>query len=713
MARSRIPRRNTDELKDDKTNYLDKELEAEKYSQVYSTEKINSIMKSLSSGVKLDMIPFFHGKHEWKQAGIGFEYTKEEWDEIEKCVENPIYFVEKYCTFLTDFGRKTIKLRDYQKDVLHLLGDEVYNKELNLFINKNRKVILLQSRQTGKTTTTAAYIVSYIFRNTDRNIMVLANKGNTAEEILGKIKDIIKNLPFFLKPGVISVSKDSISFENGCSLRCSATSDTPATGDTIHVMMIDEAALIPASKMTPFWQSVYPTLSSSNVSQIIMMSTPRGKHNLFYQLWDRAMKKKNGFVVRRVDYWQVPGHDTEEWKNEQIETFGEANFNQEFGLSFESDATKLVGPAQLKLMNDNKKIFKPVDIYGIPSEISQKIYWHPDFHPDELTEEDLVRRHFLIQIDTAEGKMKGEKNKEDSDWNVIDIYEIEFMEPDIIEKNRLGYKEVKMNDCIRIRQIGIYMDHDFDEEHSADAAKHIVFTLFKNGQDSYMGEIDNCRINIEINFNGTNWIRRFSKHELFYNALILKTLHSQKAKEKEYGFKTVGGAHGKGYWCESGKKMIERSQIIITQDNEEPNMSSIQQLEAFGKNKNNVYEGSGIHDDIAVTIFFTSIAFENEDFISWIDDWFTILTESDIPFEIKEQLKTIGQFLDIYVTQNINEDDYTDQDYKELYGSSAENFGQINIPNNYMNGNMMNPLSSIYQNQNRYANNMMIPRIVK
>lgn len=48
-------------------------------------------------------------------------------------------------------------------------------------------------------------------------------------------------------------------------------------------------------------------------------------------------------------------------------------------------------------------------------------------------------------------------------------------------KNRLGYKEVKTMDVIRFRQVGIYLDQEYNEEQCADAAKHIVFTVLKNG----------------------------------------------------------------------------------------------------------------------------------------------------------------------------------------------------------------------------------------
>lgn len=97
----------------------------------------------MNRGEKVDMMPFFHGKVEWRNSDITFEYTQEEWEELQHIMEDPVYFVEKYCTFLTDKGRKTVKLRPYQKDVIHMICDEVYDEKLEILKPKNRRVLLL------------------------------------------------------------------------------------------------------------------------------------------------------------------------------------------------------------------------------------------------------------------------------------------------------------------------------------------------------------------------------------------------------------------------------------------------------------------------------------------------------------------------------------------------------------------------------------------
>jgi hypothetical protein len=63
-----------------------------------------------------------------------------------------------------------------------------------------------------------------------------------------------------------------------------ATTKTAQIGFTIHLLYMDEFAHIQPNIARDFWRSVYPTLSSSNLSQCIITSTPNGQENLFFEL---------------------------------------------------------------------------------------------------------------------------------------------------------------------------------------------------------------------------------------------------------------------------------------------------------------------------------------------------------------------------------------------------------------------------------------------
>ena len=681
--------RRSSTIRDVRNNALDKASESNKMSKVYTTVKINQILDDIKRGKKPDLDPFYHGKKDLRDTGITFEKTEDEEEEYNKCALDIIYFSANYVKFKNDKGFTLVKLRDYQEDILHMFGDEIWDEELQDVRMKNRRCIVMQSRQTAKTTSCCCYFLWYMLFHADRNLLITANKESTTKEILKKLIDMLKGLPYFLKPGIEEYSKTSLRLENGSSIRAVATTGDSATGDSINILLIDECALIQQNIMKEFWASVYPTLSSFKQSQIIVLSTPRGRSGLFYDLYTGAINGTNGFVFKRVDWWQVPGHD-EKWKEDQISVFGQDLWDREFALSFDTNESRLLQHSDFKLFDEIKKIFVTKEIYGIPKKVTDKIYWDPDFNVDELSYEDKIRKRFVAIIDTAEGTEAGEYGKEDSDYNIINIFEMKLLDPETILKNRLGYKAVKYTNCIMLQQVGIYIDNNFDEEECAAAAQHIAFDIFSNGQ-GYEGEIDNMRILLEKNFNGKNFKNIFKKHEMYYDN-ILNT------------FLTTGGQHGKKYYCELGAKLISLRQIIVSQDHEIPVMSTIEQLKSFGKVKNS-YAGLSMHDDIAITVLFASRFFDDEKYFEWLDEWFSQLPYFN--YETPEELEKINQIL-IYLQkyEYVQEDDQEDDDLGDVMTYAAQGLGQLTTEIKGTYGSLFNTQQN-YNMQNQLYNNYL------
>jgi hypothetical protein len=92
------------------------------------------------------MDPFWHGITDYRDSGIAFEYTDWELQELEKCANDCIYFVENYCKFLNDKGRTLVQLRPYQERLLNLLSSEKYDPVSDTIIPANHEIIMMQSR---------------------------------------------------------------------------------------------------------------------------------------------------------------------------------------------------------------------------------------------------------------------------------------------------------------------------------------------------------------------------------------------------------------------------------------------------------------------------------------------------------------------------------------------------------------------------------------
>ena len=364
------------------------ELESE--SNYWSTRRVEELLwKVEEEGLDYKQIdnPFHDGDPELKRANILWEYTSDEILEMQKCAKDVVYF-SKYCRVMTDEGLAYVTLRDYQGSVLR----EYQANRFNVF---------LAPRQVGKSITSAIILVWYLLFNHDKNAMILANVGSTAEELMDKIKSIVKGLPWFLKPGMVVNNVMSMKFDNGCRAIAKTTTKTSAIGFTIHFLYMDEFAHIHPNFIESFFRSTYPTVSSSQVSRIIITSTPNGQ-NKFWEIYQGAMTGDNTFNPIRVDWWQVPGRD-EEWKRKEIANLGsEELFNQEYGNQFLSSSTLLLGSKELQKIKSNEVeyVWKEVDALDDLQVGYENFRWHPKFDPNST---DPTGKRFVLSIDLAGG----------------------------------------------------------------------------------------------------------------------------------------------------------------------------------------------------------------------------------------------------------------------------------------------------------------------
>lgn len=287
-----------------------------------------------------------------RPAGTQYPYSKKEIEEIAKCKNDPIYFIENYVKVVhPDKGLVNMKLYDYQKEMV-------------ISYWKQRKTIALTARQMGKSTTIAAFFCWYTIFNEEKSCAILANKASTAREILSRYQKAYENLPKFLQQGVNSWNKGSVELENGSSIIAASTSSSAIRGYTINYLFLDEFAFVQRNIAEEFFTSVWPTISSGKKSQIAICSTPNG-FNHFYKLWNEAEQNLNGFNPLFVHWSDHPERD-EKWKEEQLKVLGEDKFDQEMNANFLGSSNTLIHSRIIKtlsadrpiLHNDSLRIYK-------------------------------------------------------------------------------------------------------------------------------------------------------------------------------------------------------------------------------------------------------------------------------------------------------------------------------------------------------------------
>ena len=386
-----------------------------------------------------------------KRDGIVTQWTNDEVREYARCMKDPSYFATTYCKIISlDEGLVPFELYPYQEKMFEAF-------------DANRFNIVLACRQSGKSISSVAYLLWYALFHTEKTIAVMANKGATAREMLGRITLMLENLPFFLQPGCKALNKGSIEFSNNSRIVAAATSGSSIRGMSVSLLYLDEFAFV--ENAAEFYTSTYPVISSGTNTKIIITSTANGIGNVFHKIWEGAAQGVNEFKPFRVDWWDVPGRD-ENWKNQTIANTSQLQFDQEFGNTFFGTGDTLINAETLlKLRAKNPlRYLEGGDL---------KIY-----------EETQKEHEYVMLVDVSKGR-----GQDYSTFNVIDISSRPFKQvavyrnnlispllfPNIIYKWANSYNKayvvIESNDQGSLVTNGLYHDLEYENMHVESAIK--------------------------------------------------------------------------------------------------------------------------------------------------------------------------------------------------------------------------------------------------
>lgn len=469
----------------------------------------------------------YQGNPRLKIKNVRQSWTKEQLAEYMKCKNDPIYFIETYCKIVhPDDGIINLNLRDYQKELVSKF-------------HNNRFVVCMQSRQTGKSTTASSYILHYVLFNSSKTVGILANKGETAREILGRIQLAYEHLPKWLQQGVVEWNKGSCVLENNSRILAAATTGTAIRGYTFSYLFIDEAAFINEHIWDDFYKSVYPTISSGKETKITLVSTPNG-YNHFYKIWTNAEEGNNSFVTHLVTWQQVPGRD-EEWMKETIRNTTQHDFEQEHNCSFQGSANTLINMHTLANMACRNPIFSKDGL-----DILEK--------PDK-------KDVYVLVGDVAEGV--------GGDYSTLVVFKISGDIYKIVAK-------------FRSNQISTLLFPD------------IIYRLGKDYNNAY--------VLLETNGPGKQ-VADSLFGELEYENVLTSKLGGPKGQRIDGGFGPGGSRLGiktttvvRRIGCNLLKTLIEEKKLLVE------DVDIIQELSVFVHRKGKYQADSGYHDDLAMCL---------------------------------------------------------------------------------------------------------------
>lgn len=469
-----------------------------------------------------------------RKSNIQMPYTQFQLDEIQKCAGDLIYFSRNYIKITNvDHGLMLFDVWDFQEDLL------------KTFVN-NRFVITKMPRQTGKSTCFIAYILHQILFRNNINVALLANKGQQARELLGRLQLAYENLPMWMQQGVEIWNRGDIRLENGSKIIAGSTSGDAIRGQTMNIVVLDEFAHVPPNMAEEFFTSTYPTISSGKTTQVIIVSTPKGL-NSFYKMWKGAVEKRNNYVPVEVHWSQVPGRD-EKWKQETIDNTSEEQFKQEFETEFLGSSNTLIAGHKLRTM-----------VWDTPLRIEEGNKKKEGLY---IYEEAKEGHTYALMVDCAHGQ-----NLDSSAFSIIDVTTIPY------------------------RQVARY---------KSDEIKPLVYPTVIHNIATYY---NHAFVLVEINDIGQQ-VADILHYELEYDNLVKVEVKQKQGQKMSGGFvKRVqmglkSSTATKRIGCANLKHLIESGKLIIVDED------TIDQLFTFVMTKDSFAADIGCHDDLVSPLVF-------------------------------------------------------------------------------------------------------------
>lgn len=283
---------------------------------------------------------------------------------------NPTRFIEnKVKISHPSLGILPFNLYKFQKGIV------------NRFIS-DHNLIMLKSRQVGASTIAQAIALWSAIHFEDYKILIISAGQRNAKSFLAKIKNMFDNLPDYLKEelrfiddetsinkGRLVNNKFEMHFSNGSSITALPATESASRGESINLLIIDEAAFI--ERVEEVYKAIFPTLSKAmNPSSkkpygIVVVSTPNGigaTGAWYYNMYTGAICKKNSFTALKVHWKEIPEYD-ENWYKMQCESLNwdVKSIAQELDLSFVASGNTYIPAPLLSRIGIVEPIFKSPD----------------------------------------------------------------------------------------------------------------------------------------------------------------------------------------------------------------------------------------------------------------------------------------------------------------------------------------------------------------
>ncbi len=188
-----------------------------------------------------------------------------------------------------------------------------------------RQLILLCSRQSGKSTITSILALHQAIYKPDSLILLLSPSLRQSQELFRKLQDFYNALESDYLPTATEESALRMELSNGSRIVALPGKEATIRGFSgVSLLIIDEASRVEDA----LYQSVRPMLAVSG-GRIVLLSTPFGKRGFFHSEWTEGQD----WQKVKITADQCPRID-KDWLERERKMIGDWWFSQEYLCEF-------------------------------------------------------------------------------------------------------------------------------------------------------------------------------------------------------------------------------------------------------------------------------------------------------------------------------------------------------------------------------------------
>jgi phage FluMu gp28-like protein len=210
-----------------------------------------------------------------------------------------------------------------------------------LLADRSRRRLVLKARQIGFSQSLALEALHGAITRPYDTTLIISRNGDAARQLIGYCYNALLGLPPSERPRLVKENQGEIELENKSSIVALAATRGAGRSRIAHRVILDEFA------WSPYQEEIYRAVSPivAHGGQLTICSTPWGRNNLFYRLWQG---QEGGEWSRHlVDWRQCPLYD-EAWYARERPNYTRVQWATEYDCDFIASGLTVFEPGDIE-----------------------------------------------------------------------------------------------------------------------------------------------------------------------------------------------------------------------------------------------------------------------------------------------------------------------------------------------------------------------------